>query len=207
MLKSRGRGTARSLTLVHAALLGSVFTVPAYAQIETVVVTAERKSEDIQKVPVAVTALTGADLRAKQVTNFRDLQFHVPSVTQTKSNFGGAQFQIRGITTQFGLGAAISQNEDDIYLEAPALVTGEFFDVDRVEVARGPQSTSYGRAATGGSVNIITSKPDLENFAARVTADYGTFNTIKPDAMLNVPIIDGVLGVRLAVHGDYHNGY
>ena len=203
----RSARAVRSLTLVNTLLMMSAFTVPASAQIETVVVTAERKAENIQTVPVAVTALTGADLRAKQVTNFRDLQFHVPSVTQTKSDFGGAQFQIRGITTQFGLGAAISQNEDDIYLEAPALVTGEFFDVDRVEVARGPQSTSYGRAATGGSVNIITSKPDLDNFAARVTADYGTFNTIKPDAMLNVPIIDGVLGVRLAVHGDYHNGY
>ena len=125
--------------------------------------TAERKAEDIQTVPVAVTALTSADLKSKQVNNFRDLQFHVPSVTYTKSNFGGAQFQIRGITTQFGLGAAIAQNENDIYLEAPNLVTGGYFDVDRVEVARGPQSTSYGRAATGGAVNIITSKPDLDH--------------------------------------------
>src|SRR5690349_7999338 len=138
----------------------------SYAQIETVVVTAERKAEDIQKIPVAVTALTAKDLKSKQVTNFRDLQFHVPSVTYTKSNFGGAQFQIRGITTQFGLGAAISQNFDDVYLEAPQLVTGEYYDVDRVEVARGPQSTSYGRAATGGSVNIISTKPDLNDFAA-----------------------------------------
>ena len=65
--------------------------------------------------------LTAQDLKAKQVNSFRDLQFHVPSVTFTKSNFGGAQFQIRGITTQFGLGAAIAQNLDDIYIEAPAL--------------------------------------------------------------------------------------
>src|SRR5579872_4869613 len=178
MLKSRGRGTARSLTFIHAALLGSVFTVPAYAQIETVVVTAERKAEDIQTVPVAVTALTAKDLKAKQVTNFRDLQFHVPSVTYTKSNFGGAQFQIRGITTQFGLGAAVAQNEDDVYLEAPSLVTGEYFDVDRVEVLRGPQSTSYGRAATGGAVNIITSKPDLNDFSARASMGYGNFMTV-----------------------------
>jgi outer membrane receptor protein involved in Fe transport len=185
----------------------TAFAVPAYAQIETVVVTAERKAEDIQTVPIAVTALTGQDLKARQVQNFRDLQFHVPSVTYTKSNFGGAQFQIRGITTQFGLGAAIAQNENDIYIEAPALVTGEYYDVDRVEVARGPQSTSYGRAATGGAVNIISSKPDLNNFAARASIDYGSFNTIKPDAMVNIPIIDGELGVRLAIHGDYHDGY
>ncbi len=203
----RSRGAIRSLTFLNSLLLTTAFTVPAFAQIETVVVTAERKAEDIQTVPIAVTALTGQDLKAKQVTNFRDLQFHVPSVTYTKSNFGGAQFQIRGITTQFGLGAAIAQNLDDIYLEAPALVTGEYYDVDRVEVSRGPQSTSYGRAATGGAVNVITTKPDLDNFAARASIDYGSFNTLKPDAMVNIPIIDGELGVRFAVHADFHDGY
>src|SRR5262249_45062418 len=153
--------------LASALLMSTAFTAPAFAQIETVVVTAERKAEDIQTVPIAVTALTGSDLKAKQVYSFKDLQFHVPSVTFTKSNFGGAQFQIRGITTQFGLGAAIAQNENDIFIEAPALVTGTYYDVDRVEVARGPQSTSYGRAATGGAVNIITSKPNLDEFQAR----------------------------------------
>src|SRR5215471_12729555 len=174
----------RPSTVLNMLLLTTAFTGPAFAQVETVVVTAERRAEDIQTVPVAVTALTAQDLKAKQVTNFRDLQFHVPSVTYTKSNFGGAQFQIRGITTQFGLGAAIAQNLDDVYLEAPALVTGEYYDVDRVEVLRGPQSTSYGRAATGGAVNIITTKPDLDAFSARAQVDYGTFDTVKPDAAI-----------------------
>ncbi|HEX4304325.1 MAG TPA: TonB-dependent receptor plug domain-containing protein [Rhizomicrobium sp.] len=187
--------------------MSTAFTVPAFAQIETVVVTAERKAEDIQTVPIAVTALTGADLKSKQVNSTRDLQFHVPSVTYTKSNFGGAQFQIRGITTQFGLGAAIAQNYNDIYEEAPNLVTGQYFDVDRVEVARGPQSTSYGRAATGGAVNIITTKPNLDEFQARASFDYGTYNTMKPELMVNVPVIDGVLGVRIAALGVFHDGY
>src|SRR5258707_6015920 len=207
MSSLRSARTVRSLTLFNTLLMTTAFTVPAFAQIETVVVTAERKAEDIQTVPIAVTALTGSDLKAKQVNSFRDLQFHVPSVTYTKSNFGGAQFQIRGITTQFGLGAAIAQNENDIYLEAPNLVSGEYYDVDRVEVARGPQSTSYGRAATGGSVNIISTKPDLDNFDARASIGYGNFQTVKPDAMVNIPIIDGVLGARLAIHGDWNDGY
>jgi iron complex outermembrane receptor protein len=207
MPATRSVGTTRSATFISALLMSTAFTVPAFAQIETVVVTAERKAEDIQTVPVAVTALTAADLKNKQVNSFRDLQFHVPSVTYTKSNFGGAQFQIRGITTQFGLGAAIAQNQNDIYLEAPSLVTGQYFDVDRVEVARGPQSTSYGRAATGGAVNIITSKPNLDEFQARASFDYGSFNTMKPELMVNVPIIDGVLGVRVAALGVFHDGY
>jgi len=192
---------------VSALLVSTAFTVPAFAQIETVVVTAERKAEDIQTVPVAVTALTGTDLKNKQVNTFKDLQFHVPSVTFTKSNFGGAQFQIRGITTQFGLGAAIAQNENDIYLEAPALVTGQYYDVDRVEVARGPQSTSYGRAATGGAVNVITTKPNLDEFQARASFDYGTYNTMKPEVMVNIPVIEGELGVRFAALGVFHDGY
>ena len=196
-----------SAKFAAALLVTTAFTAPAFAQIETVVVTAERKAEDIQTVPVAVTALTGTDLKAKQVNSFRDLQFHVPSVTYTKSNFCGAQFQIRGITTQFGLGAAIAQNENDIYLEAPALVNGQYFDVDRVEVSRGPQSTSYGRAATGGAVNIITTKPNLTEFEARASFDYGTFNTMKPEFMVNVPLIDNELGIRIAGLGVFHDGY
>ena len=207
MAKAPLPGTARILSAITIVLAGLVFSVPAYAQIETVVVTAERRSEDIQKIPVSVTALTSKDLKAKQVTNFRDLQFHVPSVTYTKSNFGGAQFQIRGITTQFGLGAAVAQNFDDIFEEAPLLVSGEYYDVDRVEVARGPQSTSYGRAATGGAVNVISTKPNLDDFQARVSVDYGAFGEVKPDGMINIPIIDGQLGARFAVHGSWHGGY
>jgi len=207
MSSLRSAGTVRSATFISALLVSTAFTAPAFAQIETVVVTAERKAEDIQSVPVAVTALTGTDLKAKQVTNFRDLQFHVPSVTYTKHQFGGAQFQIRGITTQYGLGAAIATNENDIYLEAPALVTGEYFDVDRVEIARGPQSTTYGRAATGGSVNIVTTKPNLDEFAANATFDYGSFNTMKGDLMVNLPVVDGELGVRFAAHASFHDGY
>jgi len=203
----RSVATVRSATFISALLMSTAFTAPAFAQIETVIVTAERKAEDIQTVPIAVTALTSTDLKAKQVNSFRDLQFHVPSVTFTKSNFGGAQFQIRGITTQFGLGAAIAQNINEVYQEAPALVNGQYYDVDRVEVARGPQSTSYGRAATGGAVNIITSKPNLTEFEARASFDYGTYNTMKPEFMVNVPLIDNELGIRIAGLGVFHSGY
>src|SRR6516162_6490590 len=79
-MQLRSAGTIRSLTFLNTLLMTTAFAVPAYAQIETVVVTAERKAEDIQTVPIAVTALTGQDLKARQVQNFRDLQFHVPSV-------------------------------------------------------------------------------------------------------------------------------
>ena len=182
-------------------------TSSAFAQIETVVVTAERKSENIQTTPIAVSALSAKDLKEKQVNSFRDLQFHVPSVTYTKHNFGGAQFQIRGITSMYGLGAAVAVNENDIYLESPSLVSSDYYDTDRVEIARGPQSTSYGRAATGGSVNIITAKPDLDEFHARASIDYGSYSELRPDAMINIPLVDGQLGIRVAIHGLWHDGF
>jgi outer membrane receptor protein involved in Fe transport len=189
-------------------LLVAVFLpLPAVAQIETVVVTAERRSDDLQTAPLAVTAFTNADLQAEQIRDFADLQFHVPGVTFTKTQFGGAEFQIRGVTTQFGLGAAISQNENDIYLEATNLASSEYYDMERIEVARGPQSTFYGRAATGGAVNLVTAKPDLDEFQARASIDYGEFNTVRPDAMVNIPLVDGKLGLRVALHGAFHDGY
>src|SRR5205807_3643166 len=64
-----------------------------------------------------------------------------------------------------------------------------------------------GRAATGGSVNIISTKPDLDNFQARGSVAYGNFQAVKPDGMVNIPIIDGELGARVAVHGDFNDGY
>src|SRR6185437_6677375 len=99
------------------------------------------------------------------------------------------------------------QNENDVYQEAPALVNGQDYDVDQGAVSRGPQSTAYGRAATGGAVNIITSKPNLTEFQARASFDYGTYNTMKPEVMVNIPLIDNELGIRVAALGVFHDGY
>jgi outer membrane receptor protein involved in Fe transport len=197
----------RPRTLMDILLVAAFLPLPAAAQIETVIVTAERRSDDLQTAPLAVTAFTNADLQAEQIRDFADLQFHVPGVTFTKTQFGGAEFQIRGVTTQFGLGAAISQNENNIYLEATNLASSEYYDMERLEVARGPQSTFYGRAATGGAVNLVTAKPDLNDYQARASIDYGTFNTVRPDAMVNLPLIDGKLALRVALHGAFHDGY
>ena len=93
----RSTATARSTTFISVLLVSTAFSAPAFAQIETVVVTAEKKSEDIQTVPVAVTALSGADLKAKQITTFKDLQFNVPNLTFSKDGLGGGRFTIRGI--------------------------------------------------------------------------------------------------------------
>ena len=84
------------------------------------------------------------------------------------------------------------------YLADPPLSDASFYDLDRVEVLRGPQSTLYGRGATGGTVNIITAKPDLGQFGGDVEASYGNYNASELKGMVNLPIMTDMLGVRVA---------
>src|SRR5438105_6198867 len=96
-MSKHGLGAGRPLLLLNAALLASAIAAPAFAQIEEVVVTAQKRAEDIQTVPIAITAFTSQDLQAHQITEFKDLVFNTPNVSYTKGNFTGSDFQIRGI--------------------------------------------------------------------------------------------------------------
>jgi outer membrane receptor protein involved in Fe transport len=198
------RRTAHALAITGALMLSSALAAPAFAQIEEVVVTAQKRAEDIQTVPIAITAFTSQDLQAHQITEFKDLVFNTPNVSYTKGNFTGSDFQIRGIgITAVGYDAesGVAVHEDDVFLENPPLAEATFYDLDRIEVLRGPQSTLYGRGATGGTVNILTAKPILDAFHADLEGSVGNYGANEVKGMVNVPIIDGQLGVRLA--GDY----
>ena len=179
--------------------------------IERVVVTAEKKKADVQDVPVAVTAITGKDLSDRQIESIKDLQFAVPSVTFSKGNFGGNNFQVRGIgVSAVGVSAdsGVAVHTNNIYaVSTVGLAVTEYFDIDRIEVLRGPQSTLYGRNATGGVVNIITAKPDLDELLGSFEVEYGEFNDQKLRAMVNIPIIDDELAFRAAGIMAKHDGF
>jgi len=203
-------GTTQSLTFIGALLVTTAFTVPAFAQIETVIVTAQKRAEDIQSVPIAVTAYTAQDLAAHQVNGFKDIQFSTPNVSYTKANFTGTNFQIRGIGTQVISGDAesgIAFNIDDVYYANAPVDSGQFYDLESVQILRGPQSTLYGRGATGGAVNVFSAKPKLDAFAASIDASYGTYNTSEIKGMVNMPIVTDELGIRLAADWVRHDGY
>ena len=201
MLAQRRLGTFGSLAFLNALLMTSAFTVPAYAQIESVVVTAQKKAEDIQTVPISLTALTGEDLKDRQINSFQDLQFNVPSVTNTKTNFTSSNFEIRGIGAS-GTGAAVESgvafNMNDFYLNSPAIAETEYYDIDRIELLRGPQSTLYGRNATGGSVNVISVKPDLETLSVSADGEYGNYSDMKVKAAVNIPLVRDKLALRVS---------
>jgi iron complex outermembrane receptor protein len=203
-------GAVRSLLFLNTLLLTSAMAVPAMAQIEEVVVTAEKKSEDVQNVPIAVTAFTGQDLKDQQINQFKDLQFHAPNVSYTAGQYGSADFQIRGIgvtATGYDSESGVAVNFDEVYLGAPQLTEGSFYDLSGLEVLAGPQSTLYGRGATGGAVNINIVKPDLENASVQLIGDYGNYDATKVQGMVNIPIITDELALRVAGEWDKRDGY
>ena len=165
-----------------------------------IIITAQRRSEALQQVPIAVSAFTGEALERQQIDNASDLQLSLPNVTFTKTNFTASSFTIRGIgdlCVGFSCDTATGIHVNDMPLVSTRLFETEYFDLERVEVLRGPQGTLFGRNATSGVVNFITARPRLDDVHASASAELGTYSSIKLNGMINVPIAD-VAGVRLA---------
>jgi iron complex outermembrane receptor protein len=167
--------------------------------IEEMVVTAQRKSESLQEVPIAVSAFNAEALEMQQIAQFADLQFSAPNVTFTKTNFTGSNFAIRGVgsaavAASGSPGVAFHLNEAPL----PTLIfETEYYDLERVEILRGPQGTLYGQSATGGVVNVITAKPNMDDFSGDFELDYGNYNSLKVRGAVNIPLGDRV-AIRVA---------
>ncbi len=187
-------GVQKLAVLAGACALWAPFLVLAQDvdAIEEVIVTAQRTAESIQDVPIAVTALTGGMLEDRQVINPSDLQMNAPSVSFTATNFGNSSFSIRGIgrlvigvTGEAGVSAHL--NEIPV---ATNLNTIEFFDMERVEILRGPQGTLYGRNATGGAINFVTALPEFESAKGFLDVEAGDYSHRRVKGMLNIPLGD-----------------
>ncbi len=201
-----------------ALLALAIGTAPALAQepqeaqaqpnvgLEDIVVTAQRQSESLMKVPVAVTALTPTDLQRQGANSTFALSAAVPSL-QVTSAFGEAQpnFTMRGI----GVGNEYGANQvspvgvytDDNYLSARTMHGLQLYDLERVEAVRGPQGTLYGRNTTGGAINFISVKPNLQSGTrGYVEGGYGRFNEVKGQAAIEGTLVDDVLGFRASVN-------
>lgn len=206
--------------LALGAGLGMAMTASVHAQngsgateerggIRQVTVTAQRTAENVQTVPIAVTALSGDSLGMRQVENFSDLQFNIPNTTFSKGNFTGSSFQIRGVGTTLVASSSdngVGININDVPLNAPRLFETDLYDVERVEVLRGPQGTLFGRNATAGVVNMHTAKPVLEEFQGSAEFEYGNFDSTRAEAMLNIPVGEKV-AIRLAGNFVKRDGY
>jgi outer membrane receptor protein involved in Fe transport len=200
-----------------AGVCAAAIATPAFAQdaadetggIQEIIVTAQRTSQRLQDVPIAVSAFSSEMLQKQQINNSSDLQLSLPNVTFTKTNFTSSSFTIRGIG-DLCVGAscdtATGIHLNDMPMVSSRLFETEFFDLERLEVLRGPQGTLFGRNATSGVVNVITAKPDLSGFSAAGEAEYGNYNSYKIRGMINVPIGE-TLGLRVAGLYNKRDGY
>ena len=163
----------------------------------TIVVTAERREDTIQDVPLAISAVSGDDLAEANIYDTEALASTVPGLVLQRDVVGKAV--IRGIGTEnFTVGGdpGVATYVDGAYIARASGAIFDFFDVERVEVLRGPQGTLYGRNATGGVINVISKAPS-DTFEARGSFTYGNYDTVRAEAAVSGPLTDG-LRVRVA---------
>ncbi|HEV2563229.1 MAG TPA: TonB-dependent receptor [Rhizomicrobium sp.] len=193
----------------NASLQNETRLAAASAGIESVVVTSSKIKGDIQTVPIAITALSQEQLTSRQIAGGPDLVKEVPNLTFSKTNFTGYNIQIRGIGTQaisVTTDPAVAVALNDMPFIRNHFFEQEFYDVNQVEVLRGPQGTLYGRNATAGVVNVISAKP-TDQFEAMLSADWGNYQNRRYEGMVNVPIVDDRLDLRVAGEWTKREGY
>jgi iron complex outermembrane receptor protein len=179
------------------------------ATLTEVVVTAQKRSESIQKVPIAVTAFTGAQLQERAIVDIASLSSVVPNLN-FGTYIGQALINIRGVGLSNGVGAsavgAVALNLDGVYVQRSWVALNEFFDLDRVEVLRGPQGTLYGRNATAGAVNVISHAPtaDFESYIQVGGGNYGLFES---EGVVSGPLLCNELLGRIAFQEVERDGY
>lgn len=207
--------TARQWRMAgFAALLGSATAhglaqeVTAPPGLDVVIVTAQKRAENLQDVPVAVTALTSDDFDTHQIVNLQDMKAFVPNLTLDEA-LGSAttpKMFLRGLGVDnqvFSFDSPIGLYIDGVYL---ARVTGalvDLFDVDRVEVLRGPQGTLYGRNSSVGAIRILTKPAPLDEADFKTDVTLGSKEQLNGRLAWGVPLVDDKLGFRLSL--DYRN--
>lgn len=185
-------------------------TRTAAVLLQEVIVTAEKRKEPLSKAPIALSVLTPDQLASSGVQTVEDLTTQVPNLEIGNNNFLGnaVVMTIRGLTSNFFdyLGdPAVATYVDGIYVPRTEGLGTEFFDLERVEVLRGPQGTLYGRNTIAGAVNVITASPE-HKFDASADFSAGNYNDVEAHGMINVPLGDS-LAIRAAVMSHRNNGY
>jgi len=202
-----GSSSSDDLQPIHMA--ASAAPTASGAALETVTVTSSKVGGDIQNIPISITALSQEQLTATQTAGGPDLVKQVPNMTFTKTNFSGYSIQLRGIGTQaisVTTDPAVAVAFNDMPFIRNHFFEQEFYDVSQVEVLRGPQGTLYGRNATAGVVNLISAKP-TDQFEAMASADIGNYQNRRFEGMINIPIVDDRVDLRIAGEWTKRNGY
>jgi iron complex outermembrane recepter protein len=225
------KGSVSPLRLAVAAtaaatlLVGSSWSGTARAAgptegsiLEDVVVTAEKRTATVQETPIAISALSGDDLLSKNLLTIEDLAGAVPGVSMRTAGPGQTEYEMRGLTSAGGSTATVGFYIDEVPLSASAValngrtvIDPDLFDLNRVEVLRGPQGTLYGAGSMGGTIKLVTNQPKLGAFEGATDVN-GSYTSSGGGAnggvslMLNLPLGD-TLALRVVGTGKYVNGW
>ncbi len=195
-----------------------LLAVPAQSQegsgktIDEVVVTAQRRSESIQDVPIAITAVGAETLRDSNVKGIEDYFALTPNVSfRSDGSRDRKDLSMRGISNQLNPYANVRPATYAFYIDEFNVVAGtsnpQIVDLERIEVLRGPQGTYFGRNAVGGAINVITKKPDSSDWYGEVGLDYSSHDTRGGHAVVNVPVVDGLFALRASGQIEESDGW
>jgi iron complex outermembrane recepter protein len=200
-------------TAIGIALTGSAAFAQSQASgaasLEEIVVTAQRREENLQKAAIAITAVSGEDISRAGVTDSSQITKIAPALQVGTTAGSTSQYYLRGVgnsTLNSLSDSAVSFNIDGVPLVRTNAIQGLFYDIQRIEVLKGPQGTLYGRNATAGAVNVISNKPALGDFSGYVNGEVANYEAIKIQAAVNIPVGDST-AVRLAGITSDHDGY
>ncbi|MGJ8535832.1 MAG: TonB-dependent receptor, partial [Parasphingopyxis sp.] len=207
--------------IIAASLCSTVLTTPAFAQTESddavdtsnvIIVTATRRAEDVQDIPMAVTAVSPVQLERQGVVNVTQLAQVSPSFSSSNAQTSGGTnvFRIRGVGTtsnNIGFESAVGIFIDGAYQSRAGVALSEFVDIERLEVLRGPQGTLFGRNTSAGALNITTRRPDVTEFGGFVNASYGNFDLMSIQGAVNVPVVRDTLALRFTGAYRERDGY
>ncbi|HVW67814.1 MAG TPA: TonB-dependent receptor plug domain-containing protein, partial [Steroidobacteraceae bacterium] len=192
---------AVALSLASTAALADTETEQGGGPVEEVIVTAQKRSESLQSVPVSVTALSAAQLAQTKLDTPADLVAHVPNMQQQGViGEGTPLFALRGVSM---FDYSPSQNTpvgtymDEVYKGSFVLLGVEMYDLERIEVLAGPQGTLYGKATTGGAINFIANKPGFEP-EAYVKVGYGNYDRREVEGAAQTGLIPDKVAIRVA---------
>jgi iron complex outermembrane receptor protein len=201
-------GTPALAGIVAGSALAQQQSHADAGQLEEITVTAEKRESTVQTTPISLTAVTGADIQDRGLANLDNLVQSVPGVSIRTSGPGMGEFEMRGIASTGGNSPTVGFYYDDVSLTAPSasnegkiVISPALYDLNRVEVLRGPQGTLYGSGSMGGTIKVVPNAPNLNAFDASAEAtfgdtDHGGFDHAE-NAMVNLPFGGGLAAVRI----------
>jgi len=183
-----------------------------------VIITAEKRASTVQETPISLTAISGDQLQEQGTSDIRGIIAEVPGISMRYEGPGQTELELRGLASSGGSSPTVGFYLDEVPLSPPAAaITGkvvidpDLFDLNRVEVLRGPQGTLYGSGSMGGTIKLVTNQPNLTkyegNFESILSGTEGGGVNVGGNAMLNVPLVDDKLAVRVVLTDKFNSGW